>query len=99
MTRNISTGLGPRSLVALLGAVLLCPSAVHAGLDPAKAITQYRHDVWAVEQGLPQNTVPAITQTADGYIWFGTELGIVRFDGLQFKVFDKSLTRYVWTAP
>jgi len=57
--------------------VLLSPRQVE-GLDPAKAITQYVHEVWRTGQGLPQNTVPAITQTPDGYIWLGTELGAVR---------------------
>ncbi len=81
------------SFVALPGVLLLPPYPVQAaGLDPAKALTQLRHDVWRVEQGLPQNTVPAITQTPDGYIWFGTELGLVRFDGLRFTVFDKANT-------
>lgn len=81
-----------RQFARILAAALLAPAAVHAGLDPAKAITQYRHDVWRVEEGLPQNTIPAIAQTADGYIWFGTELGLVRFDGLRFTVFDKANT-------
>ena len=82
-----------RPFAALISAALLLPLAVQAGgLDPAKAITQYRHDVWRVEEGLPQNTVPAIAQTGDGYIWFGTELGLVRFDGLRFTVFDKANT-------
>jgi len=78
---------------ALIGAALMIPAVgTAAGLDPAKAITQYRHDVWRVEEGLPQNTVPTIAQTTDGYIWFGTELGLVRFDGLRFTVFDKANT-------
>ncbi|HMJ61555.1 MAG TPA: two-component regulator propeller domain-containing protein, partial [Bryobacteraceae bacterium] len=49
-------------------------------------------DVWRTEDGLPQNTVPAIVQSRDGYLWAGTELGLVRFDGLHFTVFDKSNT-------
>lgn len=71
--------------------------AVHAidadtGLDPSKSIRQFHQDVWGTEQGLPQNTVPAIVQSKDGYLWLGTELGLVRFDGLHFTVFDKSNT-------
>ena len=38
--------------------------------------------------GLPQASVRAIAQTADGYIWLGTEEGLVRFDGVRFTVFD-----------
>jgi len=43
---------------------------------------------WQTEDGLPDNTVTAIQQTGDGYLWIGTFNGLVRFDGVQFKVFD-----------
>lgn len=61
-------------------------------LDPAKRITQYGHDVWQIEEGLPHNTVKAITQTRDGYLWLGTLEGLVRFDGVRFTVFDNGNT-------
>jgi len=60
-----------------------------AALNPTSPIEQLHQDVWGTDQGLPQNTVTAILQSHDGYIWFGTELGLVRFDGLRFTVFDK----------
>ncbi len=60
--------------------------------DQQKAMTQYGHDVWQVEQGLPQNSVQAILQTRDGYLWFGTQEGLARFDGARFTVFDKRNT-------
>ncbi len=63
-----------------------------AGLDPAKPIVQLHRDVWNTDDGLPQNTVPAVTQASNGYLWFGTELGLVRFDGVRFTVFDKTNT-------
>jgi ligand-binding sensor domain-containing protein/signal transduction histidine kinase/DNA-binding response OmpR family regulator len=59
-------------------------------LDPGKKITQYILDRWEIQQGLPQNTVYSITQTPDGYLWLGTEEGLVRFDGKQFKVFGRA---------
>ena len=43
-----------------------------------------------MENGLPQNTIQALVQTKDGFIWFGTEVGLVRFDGNSFQVFDKN---------
>lgn len=61
------------------------PSVV---LNPMKAITQYRLDRWGIEEGLPMNRVQAVYQTADGYIWLGTQEGLVRFDGFDFHVFD-----------
>ncbi len=76
----------------LLTAFCFLAPTVLAALDPSKAITQYRHDVWSTDQGLPQNSVATIVQTHDGYLWFGTELGLVRFDGTRFKVFDQKNT-------
>ena len=49
--------------------------------------TQYVPTVWQTEQGLPQNSVNALLQDHDGYIWTGTYGGLARFDGERFKVF------------
>ena len=62
------------------------------GLDPGTAIEQYDHDVWQIEDGLPQNGVRDIAQTPEGYLWIATLEGLVRFDGVQFTIFDKSNT-------
>ncbi|HZI55425.1 MAG TPA: two-component regulator propeller domain-containing protein [Verrucomicrobiae bacterium] len=61
-------------------------------LDPHKPITQYVHTVWHSEDGLPQNSIQALLQTKDGYLWIGTQEGLVRFNGIEFKVFNKSNT-------
>src|SRR6185436_12085804 len=45
--------------------------------------------VWGTEDGLPQSSVIALTQTRDGYLWLGTLNGLVRFDGTEFTVFDE----------
>ncbi len=42
-----------------------------------------------MENGLPQNTIHALAQTADGFLWLGTEVGLVRFDGVNFATFDE----------
>lgn len=44
--------------------------------------------VWQTEDGLPQNTVTTAAQTRDGYLWFGTYSGLVRFDGERFTLFN-----------
>lgn len=49
---------------------------------------QYRFDSWTTESGLPQNSVNSLAQTRDGYIWFATFGGLVRFDGIKFKIFN-----------
>ena len=63
-----------------------------AGLSPDKALTQYIHTVWNDDDGLPHSTVNAVAQTPDGYLWVGTEGGVVRFNGADFDVFDRSNT-------
>ncbi len=64
----------------------MCFSA--KALDPSLALTQYQQKNWTNTDGLPQNTVTALTQTKDGYLWIGTLEGLVRFDGLQFTHFN-----------
>lgn len=54
------------------------------------AQAQYRFDHWTTDTGLPQNSVYAVTQTCDGYLWLATVDGLARFDGVRFTVFNKS---------
>ena len=77
------------SVVARLAAPLL--SLIW--LFTATAAAQYRFDSWTTDNGLPQNSVRSIIQTRDGYLWLTTFDGLVRFDGVSFKVFDKSNTK------
>jgi signal transduction histidine kinase/ligand-binding sensor domain-containing protein len=53
-------------------------------LDNDRSLRQALHRVWQVQQGLPRATIFSITQTADGYLWLGTQTGLVRFDGVRF---------------
>jgi signal transduction histidine kinase/ligand-binding sensor domain-containing protein len=61
-------------------------------LDNRKDLSSYGRQTWQTESGLPQNTIHAIVQTRDGYLWLGTEGGAVRFDGLKFVVYDTQNT-------
>src|ERR1041385_6172639 len=75
--------------------LLLCVSC--SGVWPSaggslRAGMPYAIDVWRTDQGLPQNSVIAMTQTRDGYLWLGTLNGLARFDGIRFTVFDESNT-------
>ena len=82
-------GLRTGLIRAGLGCVFVLALAVTtAALEPGKAITQYSRRVWQIQDGLPQNTVLSLTQARDGYLWVGTQEGIVRFDGIEFTTFD-----------
>ncbi len=59
----------------------------------AEFFGQYRFDTWTTDNGLPQNGIRNITQTPDGYLWFTTFDGLVRFDGLKFTTFGKGNTK------
>lgn len=66
----------------------VCLLLVSAWILPVAA--QYRLDHWTAQNGLPQNSVRDVLQTRDGYLWFTTYDGLVRFDGVRFTVFNKS---------
>ena len=79
-------------LIFILAILLMgMPTGVFS-LDPQKAVNQYTLDTWADESNLPQNFIKTILQTSDGFLWIGTENGLVRFDGIKFKIFDKNNT-------
>jgi ligand-binding sensor domain-containing protein/signal transduction histidine kinase len=79
-------------LLYLTGWLCLVCCSTALALDPRKPLSQYTHTVWQTDTGLPQNTVHQIIQTHDGYIWLATDGGLVRFDGIEFAVFDKQNT-------
>jgi ligand-binding sensor domain-containing protein/signal transduction histidine kinase len=55
-----------------------------------KSIKQYVHDIWTTANGLPQNGADDILQSRDGYLWLATQEGVARFDGVEFRVFDRT---------
>ena len=75
-------------LLPWLGGMVAAPRA-HA-LDPHRTLTQYGRQQWGPENGLPSYSILSIVQSSDGYLWLGTEEGLVRFDGLRAKVFDQT---------
>src|SRR6185295_18979032 len=80
------------SFLILVCLLLLVGSRSVLALDSKRELSQFSHEVWLTENGLPQNTVHAIAQTRDGYVWIGTEEGLARFDGVKFTDFDKQNT-------
>jgi signal transduction histidine kinase/ligand-binding sensor domain-containing protein len=71
------------ALVVMLAVTLLAWPSRALGLDPTVGLGQYQHAAWAAREGLI-GSVRAIVQTPDGYLWLGTEFGLVRFDGIRF---------------
>ncbi len=81
---------GHAFVVSLL--VLLSAAIPLFSLPSEKSIWEYDRRVWQVPEGLPEDTIQAITQTRGGYLWIGTRNGLVRFDGFSFVTFDESST-------
>jgi ligand-binding sensor domain-containing protein/signal transduction histidine kinase len=80
-----SLSISPDRGIRLLFVALLLSMTAYA-VDPSRAMSQYVHDRWGPEQGFPRGPVYSITQSGDGYLWIGTEAGLVRFDGLTFRL-------------
>jgi signal transduction histidine kinase/ligand-binding sensor domain-containing protein len=80
------------SSIALARALCLCAALflsafAHAAVQPGYSIQTFQ-----TEQGLPENNINSIIQSRDGYLWLATFGGLVRFDGVRFKVFDSANT-------
>jgi signal transduction histidine kinase/ligand-binding sensor domain-containing protein len=54
-------------------------------LDPNRLPSQYVREQWTTETRFPGGAVNGIAQTADGYLWIGTDKGLIRFDGFNFR--------------
>src|SRR5215471_1383083 len=70
----------------LLIMLLACGCAL--ALDPNLDLTQYAHTAWKVRDGFAKGQITSIAQTPDGYIWLGTEFGLLRFDGVRAVPWD-----------
>src|SRR5215470_10145298 len=74
-----------RGLGRYAGAVGLllawCPGAFP--LNPALDVSQYAHTAGKVREGFSKGSIFSVAQTPDGYIWLGTDFGLLRFDGVR----------------
>jgi ligand-binding sensor domain-containing protein/signal transduction histidine kinase len=98
------TGLFPNAIAELfrsrqvrvlrrlaLALLILTGSGAHA-LNPDRKLNQYGLQTWQTDSGLPQNSVRAILQTRDGFLWFATREGVARFDGIDFTLYNRRNT-------
>lgn len=92
MAMNISRrgglAIAIATIVVALG--LASTSSRAASDDTAPPLRTYLQQNWQTADGLPQNSVRAIVQTPEGYVWFGTAEGLVRFDGNRLTVYDRT---------
>jgi ligand-binding sensor domain-containing protein/signal transduction histidine kinase/CheY-like chemotaxis protein len=71
-------------LLVLLGGA----TSAHA-LEPSTPLSRFLHTSWQTKDGLPQSSILSLAQTPDGYLWAGTQEGLVRFDGVSFTTFNQ----------
>jgi signal transduction histidine kinase/ligand-binding sensor domain-containing protein len=64
--------------------LLFVLTATAWAVDPNRQITQYAHTAWRIQDGFLNGVPNAVTQTTDGYLWIGTQAGLMRFDGVRF---------------
>ncbi|RXH58110.1 putative two-component system sensor kinase [Granulicella sibirica] len=62
-----------------------------SALDGKRSLAQYVHNVWGVDNGYIGGDVYAIAKSSDGFLWLGTEHGLVRFDGFEFTLIQAPL--------
>ncbi len=68
-------------------ALLLSCGAASAATNAPPPSQDWVIRSWQTKDGLPQNTIYALLQTRDGYLWVGTGGGLARFDGVRFRTF------------
>ncbi|AOY47098.1 TPA: diguanylate cyclase [Vibrio cholerae] len=67
--------------------LLIISSSAYAVVEH---ISDYFVETWTSTDGLPHNSINSIAQTRDGYLWFATWEGVVRYNGINFQVFDRN---------
>lgn len=75
-------------LTGALSCILLVCCSGALALDPSLDISQYAHTAWKIRDGFAKGIILPIAQTPDGYLWLGTEFGLLRFDGVRTVPFQ-----------
>lgn len=73
----------------IIGILMFC--AFHlAHANSSIPLSDYFKDAWSTQEGLPHNSINAIAQTSDGYLWFATWEGVARYNGRDFRFYERS---------
>ena len=78
------------ALVVFLVVVVACWQPLSGAEPKAWSQDDFAIQRWGVAEGLPGNHVSSLAQDQDGFLWLGTMAGLVRFDGLEFQVFNET---------
>ena len=73
----------PRRISLVVSTLLAC-CGIASALNPSLDVSQYAHTAWTAREGFFKGSVYSFAQTPDGYLWVGTEFGLLRFDGVRF---------------
>ncbi len=84
-----------RTKVVLALSVLLACCSWASALDPSLDISQYAHPAWRIREGFSKGRITSIAQTPDGYLWLGTEFGLLRFDGVRNVLWDETRVQHL----
>src|SRR5580700_453673 len=79
----------PITRLVLLLAVI-CVSCPAYAIDPNRAISEYLRERWFSDRGFNGGGGSALSQTPDGYLWIGTDKGLLRFDGSSFRTVQRA---------
>lgn len=69
---------------------MLCCARLAQPTDPNRLLSQYMREHWGSDRGFTGGAVTDFAQTPDGYLWIGTEKGLIRFDGTNFRAFQQA---------
>jgi len=69
--------------------MLACATSLSHATDFRNVLTDFHITSWGPKEGLPGTGIRAIAQDREGYLWLGTEIGLVRFDGVTFILWDE----------
>jgi hypothetical protein len=67
----------------VLACIMVATCPWFAALDPSLDVNQYAHTAWKVREGFSRGGISSIAQSPDGYLWLGTEFGLLRFEGVK----------------